>query len=133
MTASSIKKELEKYIHYYNMKRIKAKLKGMSPIQYRTHAHRVSRRRIDRLMHELGLVSNYTVAQFKPHKSRCNEAPVKNELKRAFNQDEELAVIVSDLTYVRVGKKSGIMYAYLSTCLIVKLSVIVPAKIKRLG
>ncbi|MCM3456464.1 IS3 family transposase, partial [Heyndrickxia oleronia] len=26
------------YIHYYNHKRIKAKLKGMSPIQYRTHA-----------------------------------------------------------------------------------------------
>ena len=30
--------ELEKYITYYNTKRIKAKLKGMSPIQYRTHA-----------------------------------------------------------------------------------------------
>lgn len=30
------KKELEKYIEYYNMKRIKAKLK-MSPVQYRTH------------------------------------------------------------------------------------------------
>ena len=33
------KEELEKYIHYYNTKRIKAKLKGMSPIQYRTHTH----------------------------------------------------------------------------------------------
>jgi putative transposase len=32
------KEELEKYIHYYNTKRLKAKLKGMSPIQYRTHA-----------------------------------------------------------------------------------------------
>ncbi|KQL21239.1 integrase [Cytobacillus solani] len=31
------KLELEKYIEYYNNKRIKAKLKGMSPIQYRTH------------------------------------------------------------------------------------------------
>ena len=29
----------------------------------------VSRRRIGRIMNELGLVSNYTVAQFKPHKS----------------------------------------------------------------
>ena len=28
------KEALEKYIHYYNTKRIKAKLKGMSPIQY---------------------------------------------------------------------------------------------------
>lgn len=29
--------ELENYIQYYNHKRIKAKLKGMSPVQYRTH------------------------------------------------------------------------------------------------
>lgn len=65
----------------------------------------VSRRRIGRLMHELGLVSNYTVAQFKPHPSDVNEAAVRNELQREFNQVEPLAVIVSDLTYVRVGKK----------------------------
>lgn len=32
------KKELEKYIDYYNNKRIKGKLKGMSPVQYRTHS-----------------------------------------------------------------------------------------------
>jgi hypothetical protein len=30
------KVELENYIYYY--KRIKAKLKGMSPVQYRIHA-----------------------------------------------------------------------------------------------
>ncbi|WP_373694424.1 MULTISPECIES: IS3 family transposase [Bacillus cereus group] len=29
--------ELDNYIHYYNHKRIKAKLNGMSPVQYRTH------------------------------------------------------------------------------------------------
>lgn len=33
-----LKQELAKYIDYYNNKRIKAKLKGMSPVQYRTHA-----------------------------------------------------------------------------------------------
>ncbi|MEF3087974.1 IS3 family transposase [Bacillus altitudinis] len=32
------KQELEQYIDYYNHTRIKTKLKGMSPIQYRTHA-----------------------------------------------------------------------------------------------
>ncbi|MFD2628914.1 IS3 family transposase [Oceanobacillus kapialis] len=65
----------------------------------------VSRRRIGRLMTELGLVSNYTVAQYKPHKSSCNESLTKNELQRQFEQDKPLAVIVSDLTYVRVGTK----------------------------
>lgn len=32
------KQELAKYIEYYNHKRIKTKLKGMSPVQYRIHA-----------------------------------------------------------------------------------------------
>lgn len=32
------KLELAKYMDYYNHKRIKAKLKGMSPVKYRTHA-----------------------------------------------------------------------------------------------
>lgn len=36
------KQELEKYINYYNNKRIKAKLKGMSPVQYRAHAQLVA-------------------------------------------------------------------------------------------
>ncbi len=36
------KVELDKYIHYYNHKRIKVKLKGMSPIQYRTHSMRAA-------------------------------------------------------------------------------------------
>jgi len=36
------KQELLKYINYYNHKRIKAKLKGMSPIQYRTHAQQIA-------------------------------------------------------------------------------------------
>lgn len=36
------KLELEKYIHYYNNDRIKTKLKGMSPVQYRTHSSLVA-------------------------------------------------------------------------------------------
>ena len=29
---------LDNYIHYYNNERISLNLKGMSPVQYRTHA-----------------------------------------------------------------------------------------------
>lgn len=65
----------------------------------------VSRRRIGRIMNKQGLVSKYTVAQFKPHKTLVNESEVGNKLNRAFNQDEALKVIVSDLTYVRVKQK----------------------------
>ncbi|MEH7648695.1 IS3 family transposase, partial [Bacillus toyonensis] len=32
------KQELETYIHYYNHKRIKIKLKGLSPVQYRVQS-----------------------------------------------------------------------------------------------
>lgn len=34
----TLKKDIEKYIHYYNNDRIKSKLKGLSPVQYRTQA-----------------------------------------------------------------------------------------------
>lgn len=36
------KQELNDYIDYYNNKRIKGKLKGMSPVNYRTHFLRVA-------------------------------------------------------------------------------------------
>lgn len=52
------------------------------------------RRRIGRIMRALGLVSNYTVAQFKPHKSCSNETLVRNELNRVFIQEKELAALL---------------------------------------
>src|SRR5690625_4755467 len=56
-------------------------------------------------MKEQGLVSKYTVAQFKPVKSKVNESEITNVLNREFSQDWELKVVVSDLTYVRVAQK----------------------------
>lgn len=50
-----------------------------------------------------GLVSTYTVAPFKPTKSVCNESKIGNALDRKFQQEKALTVVVSDLTYVRVG------------------------------
>ena len=56
-------------------------------------------------MKEQGLVSKYTVAQFRPKKTKVNESEIGNTLNREFNQNQELKVIVSDLTYVRVNQK----------------------------
>ncbi|KIL38129.1 hypothetical protein SD70_28455 [Gordoniibacillus kamchatkensis] len=36
------KQELAHYMNYYNHKRIKSKLKGMSPVQYRIHAQQIA-------------------------------------------------------------------------------------------
>jgi len=65
----------------------------------------ISRRRIGRVMNGLELYSNYTVAYYKPQKKRSNEAVIANVLNREFQQNQKLSVLVSDLTYVRVGKK----------------------------
>lgn len=35
-------KEIEEYIDYYNNRRIKSKLKGLSPVQYRIQSHRIA-------------------------------------------------------------------------------------------
>jgi transposase InsO family protein len=35
------KRELQKYINYYNNDRIKLKLNGKSPVQYRTLSHQI--------------------------------------------------------------------------------------------
>ncbi|MFD6211442.1 IS3 family transposase [Peribacillus sp. NPDC060253] len=67
--------------------------------------YQISRRRIGRVMKEEGLVSTYTIAQFKPHGSTCNESKKKNELNREFRQEEAYSVVVSDLTYVRGENK----------------------------
>jgi putative transposase len=66
----------------YGTRKIKIKLSDLG--------YQVSRRRIGRIMKQEGFVSSYTVAQFKPHVDKCNESKVAN-------------VVVSDLTYVRVG------------------------------
>ena len=63
----------------------------------------VSRRRIGRIMKQEGLVSNYTVAQFKPHVDKCNESKISNIVNREFNNQQAYHVVVSDLTYVKVG------------------------------
>lgn len=73
--------------------------------ELRNQDHIVSRRRIGRIMKQEGLVSNYTVAQFKPHAVKCNEDIVDNIVDRNFDDQEYLNVVVSDLTYVRVGQR----------------------------
>jgi putative transposase len=74
-------------------------------VELKKQGHSVSWRRIGRIMKEQGLVSSYTVAQFKPQPKPCNESEQVNELNREFQQEEELTTVVSDLTYVRVNQK----------------------------
>lgn len=56
-------------------------------------------------MKENGLVSNYTVKQYKIHSTTCNNDKIDNILDRQFNQEKRMNVVVSDLTYVNVAGK----------------------------
>lgn len=51
----------------------------------------------------MGLVSKYTMAKFKPQYDIANEESVDNLIERKFNDQDHLQVVVSDLTYVRIG------------------------------
>lgn len=65
--------------------------------------YQVSLRRIRKIMDQYGLVSNYTIKQFKKQKNICNNADIPNVVDRKFNNRKLLEVIISDLTYVRVA------------------------------
>lgn len=78
----------------YGSRKIKVELNKLG--------YQVSLRRIRIIMNLHGLVSNYTVKQFKTHKQTCNEEVLPNIVNREFNREEQLDVVVSDLTYVNV-------------------------------
>lgn len=92
-----IEEEFSKNRKVYGTRKLKKSL-GNRGLQ-------ISRRKIGRLMKQRGLVSRYTLAQFKVHPTSCNEAKVENVLNREFASQVPLERIVTDLTYVRVGKK----------------------------
>ncbi len=91
----------------YGTKKIKKELNKANII--------VSRRKIGKIMKKYALVSNYTIKNFKVHKTLVNEENLPNIVDRKFNGREDLEVMVSDLTYVRVGNK----WHYI--CLIINL------------
>lgn len=93
--ASDIREIFRQSRNNYGTRKIKVELAKKNLI--------VSRRRIGRIMKKEGLVSSYTVAQFKPHVEKCNESKVENVVKREFSSQPQYNVVVSDLTYVRVG------------------------------
>lgn len=92
-----IKEILKNSRNNYGSRKIKIELAKLG--------HIVSKRRIRRIMQENGLVSSYTVKQYRVHHSKCNNDNIENRPNRNFNQEERMKVAVGDLTYVNVGGK----------------------------
>jgi transposase InsO family protein len=100
----------------YGTRKIKRELTKINRI--------ASRRRIGRIMKQEGIVSTY---QFHPQKDACNESKFANVVNRKFDEQPYRNVVVSDLTYVRVG-----LELYMRTCgLLVTSLVTVPVHAKR--
>ena len=53
----------------------------------------------------LELYLNTRKLLYKPMSTQPNEEPIRNVLNREFKVDKEMSVLVSDLTYVKVGKR----------------------------
>ena len=81
--------------HVYGTRKLKVELAKEN--------HNVSRRRIAKIMRFNGLVSAYTIRKYHPHKDSTNDETCPNIIERNFNEKEPYEVVVSDLTYVRVG------------------------------
>jgi len=65
----------------------------------------LSRRKIYCIMKRRGLEAAYTRRKYRNHNKKINESPTPNLLDRQFNEQARLAVVVSDLSYVRVGQR----------------------------
>lgn len=94
----------------YDTRKIKVELKK--------RRYLVSSRRIGRIIKQKGLVSSYTGAQFKPHIDRCNESKAANLANRKFDDQPYLKVVVSDLTYGRVGSNWHYICVLIDTTLL---------------
>lgn len=63
----------------------------------------ISRLRIGRIMRAEGIISSYTLVKYTASKTKVNNDLITNHVDREFDDRAKHEVIVSDLTYVRVG------------------------------
>lgn len=65
----------------------------------------ISRSKVRKIMKKHNLVSKYTKLTYKNHSSKGNNELIENIVDRKFDNRAINEVIVSDLTYVKVGNK----------------------------
>ena len=108
--------EIEKAVvkEFYNSRRNYGTRKLQ--MELRKQKHKVSRRRIGKIMKKYDLVSKYTLRNRKKTSSPVNNDPVANIVNREFDEREKYEVVVSDLTYVEIGGKWHYLCLLLDLC-----------------
>jgi transposase InsO family protein len=76
----------------------------------------VSRRKIGVIMKKYGLVSKYTIRNAKKKRSIVNNDEIANKVSREFDGRGKYEVVVSDLTYVKIGGKWRYLCLLLDLC-----------------
>jgi transposase InsO family protein len=104
----SIQEAFKKGKQTYGTRRIQAELRKVGII--------ASRRKISKIMIEHNLVSVYTKVKYKHFPTGSNEEAVINIVARNFNGHRPDEVIVSDLTYFRIGGKWYYLCPLLDLC-----------------
>ncbi len=105
--AGEVVAAFERHNREYGAGRLKTRLAARGIV--------ASRRRISRIMRENGLVSRYARAKYRPHAAKPNEADLPNLPGRRFDGWPPRTHLVSDLAYVRTGRR----WSYV--CLVVDL------------
>ena len=55
-----------------------------------SEGYKIPRRKISKFMKQEGLVSKYTLLQFKPHRDKNNESKLVNLVDRKFDDQDHL-------------------------------------------
>ena len=76
----------------------------------------VSARRVGKIMKKYGLVSKYTIRNTKKKSSAVNDDAVGNKVNRKFDGREKYEVVVSDLSYIKIGGKWRYLCLLLDLC-----------------
>jgi transposase InsO family protein len=75
-----------------------------------------SRRKIGKIMKKYSLVSNYTMRRTKKNKDTVNNDATANIVNREFDGRTKYEVVVSDLTYVKIGHSWHYICLLLDLC-----------------
>jgi transposase InsO family protein len=76
----------------------------------------VSRRKIGKIMKKHGLVSKYIQRRKKKPTSPVNNDEIGNKVARDFDERKAYEVVVSDLTYVKIGDRWCYLCLLLDLC-----------------
>jgi len=105
---NAVTEEFRRSRNNYGTRKLKIVLKRRNIV--------ASRRKIGKIMKKYNLVSNYSLRRAKKNKSTVNNDATANIVNREFDGRAKYEVVVSDLTYVKIGHSWHYICLLLDLC-----------------